>query len=51
MSELLTIKQLQQLLRIDQVTVWRMLNDDRLKGGEIGNHWRFPQTEFDRLMG
>ncbi len=51
MSELLTTKQLQELLKIDRVTVYRMLNDGRLKGVKIGNQWRFPQSEIDRLMG
>jgi excisionase family DNA binding protein len=51
MSEFLTTKQLQELLKIDRVTVYRMLNDGRLKGVKIGNHWRFPQSELDRLMG
>ncbi len=51
MSELLTTKQLQQLLKIDRVTVYRMINDGRLKGVKIGNHWRFPQSEIDRLTG
>jgi excisionase family DNA binding protein len=50
-SELLTTKQLQQLLKIDRVTVYRMINDGRLKGVKIGNHWRFPQSEIDRLTG
>lgn len=51
MSELLTTKQLQELLKIDRITVYRMLNDGRLKGVKIGNQWRFPQSEIDRLMG
>jgi excisionase family DNA binding protein len=51
MSELLTTKQLQELLKIDRVTVYRMLNDGRLKGIKIGNQWRFSQSEIDRLMG
>ncbi|HMN59317.1 MAG TPA: PocR ligand-binding domain-containing protein [Anaerolinea sp.] len=51
MSELLTTKQLQDLLKIDRITVYRMLNAGRLKGVKIGNHWRFPQSEIDRLMG
>ena len=51
MSELLTTKQLQDLLKIDRITVYRMLNDGRLKGKKIGNQWRFPQSELDRLMG
>jgi excisionase family DNA binding protein len=51
MGELLTTKQLQELLKIDRITVYRMLNDGRLKGVKIGNQWRFPQNEIDRLMG
>jgi excisionase family DNA binding protein len=51
MSEFLTTKQLQGLLKIDRITVYRMLNDGRLKGVKIGNQWRFPQSEIDRLMG
>jgi excisionase family DNA binding protein len=51
MSELLTTKQLQELLKVDRITVYRMLNDGRLKGLKIGNQWRFSQSEIDRLMG
>lgn len=51
MNELLTTKQLQEMLKIDRITVYRMLNDGRLKGKKVGNQWRFPQTEIDRLMG
>ena len=51
MSELLTTKQLQKVFKIDRVTVYRMLNDGRLKGVKIGNQWRFPQSEVDRLLG
>jgi len=51
MAELLTTKQLQDLLKIDRVTVYRMLTDGRLRGVKIGNQWRFPQSEIDRLFG
>lgn len=51
MSELLTTKQLQDLLKIDRITVYRMLNDGRIKGVKIGNQWRFPQGEIDHLLG
>jgi excisionase family DNA binding protein len=51
MDELLTTKQLQELLKIDRITVYRMLNDGRIKGVKIGNQWRFPQSEIDRLLG
>ncbi len=51
MAELLTTKQMQNLLKIDRVTVYRMLNDGRLNGRKVGNQWRFPQGEIDRLLG
>jgi excisionase family DNA binding protein len=51
MSELLTTKQLQDLLKIDRITVYRMLNDGRLKGVKIANQWRFAESEIDRLLG
>ncbi len=51
MSELLTTTQIQKLLQIDRITVYRMLNDGRLKGIKIGNQWRFERSEIDRLMG
>jgi len=51
MSKLLTTKQLQDLLKIDRITVYRMLNDGRLKGIKVGNQWRFSQSEIDRLLG
>ena len=50
MSQLLTTKQLQQILKVDRVTVYRMLNDGRLKGVKVANQWRFEQTEIDRLL-
>jgi len=51
MSKLLTTKQLEDLLKIDRITVYRMLNDGRLKGIKVGNQWRFSQSEIDRLLG
>jgi len=51
MSEYLTTRQLHKLLKIDRVTVYRMLNDGRLKGAKIGHQWRFSQDEIDRLLG
>ncbi|MBI9052119.1 MAG: PocR ligand-binding domain-containing protein [Anaerolineaceae bacterium] len=51
MAELLTTKQMQDLLKVDRVTVYRMLSSGRLRGVKIGNQWRFPQSEIDRLLG
>ncbi len=51
MSKFLTAKQLRELLKVDRVTIYRMVNDGRLKGIKFGNQWRFPQDEIDRLLG
>ncbi len=51
MSELLTTWQVQELLKVDRITVYRMLNDGRLKGIKIGNHWRFQTSEIQRFLG
>jgi excisionase family DNA binding protein len=51
MPELLTTKQLQDLLQIDRMTVYRMLADGRLNGVKVGNQWRFSQSEVARILG
>ena len=51
MAELIKTKKIQKLLKVDRVTVYRMLSSGRLKGVKIGNQWRFPQSEIDRLLG
>ena len=51
MAKYLTTKQVQELLKIDRVTVYRMVNDGRLKGVKFGNQWRFSQEEVDRILG
>lgn len=50
MSELLTVKEVQDLLKIDRITVYRMLKDGRLTGAKIGHQWRFPRDEIDALL-
>lgn len=50
MDELLTTRQVQQLLKVDRITIYRMLKDGRLKGIKIGNQWRFPRAELEALF-
>jgi len=50
MDDLLTTKQLQELLQVDRITVYRMLKDGRLTGVKIGNQWRFPRAEVEELL-
>lgn len=50
MENYLTAKQVQNLFKVDRITVYRMLQDGRLKGIKIGNQWRFSQTEVERML-
>ena len=50
MSDLLTTREVQERLKVDRITIYRMLNDGRLKGVKIGQQWRFPQHEVDKLL-
>ena len=50
MDELLTTKQVQELLQVDRTTIYRMLNDGRLTGIKIGQQWRFSKKEIEALL-
>lgn len=50
METFLTTKQVQELFKVDRITVYRMLQDGRLKGIKIANQWRFSQKEIERLL-
>ena len=50
METLLTTKQLQDYLKIDRTTIYRMLKDGRLVGIRVGNQWRFAREAIGALM-
>lgn len=50
MDELLTARQVQEILKVERITVYRMLSDGRLKGIKIGQQWRFQASEVNRLL-
>jgi excisionase family DNA binding protein len=49
-EDLLTTKQLQELLQVDRITIYRMLNDGRLHGFKVGGQWRFSRREIDAWL-
>jgi excisionase family DNA binding protein len=49
-DELLTTRQLQSLLKVDRITIYRMLNDGRLHGFKVGGQWRFARAEVERWL-
>ena len=46
-SSLLTVKQLQDLLQVDRITIYRMLKDGKLSGFKVGGQWRFSRQAID----
>ncbi|MHB0924687.1 MAG: helix-turn-helix domain-containing protein [Bellilinea sp.] len=50
MTDLLTTRQVQEILKVDRITIYRMLQDGRLKGVKVGSQWRFPQQEVERIL-
>ena len=51
MDDFLTSRQVQHILKVDRITVYRMLQDGRLKGVKIGQQWRFQRSEVERMVG
>ncbi len=49
MEDLLTTREVQELLKVDRITIYRMLQDGRLHGMKIGQQWRFPKR-VERLL-
>jgi excisionase family DNA binding protein len=50
MDNLLTAKQVQDLLNVDRTTIYRMLKDGRLAGVKVGQHWRFATREVNDIL-
>ena len=50
MDDLLTTKQLQEMLQVDRITIYRMLNDGRLQGFKVGGQWRFSRREIEAWL-
>jgi excisionase family DNA binding protein len=50
MVDLLTVRQVQDILQVDRITIYRMLQDGRLRGSKIGQQWRFTRQEVERLV-
>jgi excisionase family DNA binding protein len=49
-DDLLTTRRLQELLRVDRITIYRMLNDGRLRGFKVGGQWRFSRRKIEAWL-
>jgi excisionase family DNA binding protein len=50
MEDLFTTRQVQNLLKVDRITIYRMLQDGRIKGVKVGQQWRFTSREVERIL-
>jgi excisionase family DNA binding protein len=48
--DLLTTKQLQDLLQVDRTTIYRMLNEGRIPGFKVGGQWRFSADAIETWL-
>ena len=49
-ERLLTTRDLQQILQVDRITVYRMLEAGELPGIKIGGQWRFPESAIQQWL-
>jgi excisionase family DNA binding protein len=47
MSEMLTAKEMQDLLQVDRSTIYRMAESGKLPAIKVGKQWRFPSEQVD----
>ncbi|GAB4547735.1 MAG: hypothetical protein Kow0063_42500 [Anaerolineae bacterium] len=50
MTDLLTTRQLQEILKVDRTTIYRMIEKGRLPAVKVGNQWRFPRQAVEDLL-
>lgn len=50
MAEMLTAKEMQDLLQVDRSTIYRMAETGRLPAVKVGKQWRFPGDRVDSWL-
>lgn len=50
MTDLLTTREVQDLLQIDRTTVYRMVESGQLPAIRVGKQWRFARAELERWL-
>ncbi len=49
-NEFLTAKQVQEIFKVNRITIYRMLSDGRLRGQKVGSQWRFLRSDVEELL-
>jgi excisionase family DNA binding protein len=50
MSDMLTTRQVQEMLHVDRTTIYRFVENGQLPAVRVGKQWRFAQVDIDRLL-
>ncbi|MBU0495872.1 MAG: PocR ligand-binding domain-containing protein [Chloroflexi bacterium] len=50
MGALLTVRQLEDALQVDRMTVYRMIKGGRLPAFKVGGQWRFARADIERWL-
>lgn len=50
MSRLLTTRDVQELIRVDRSTIYRMAEDGRIPAVKVGRQWRFPEDRITEWL-
>ena len=50
MSDIMTVKELSEYLRLDRMTLYKMLKKGDLPANRIGHQWRFFKVEIDEWI-
>jgi len=49
-SDILTIDELAQYLKVSKSTLYKLAQDGRVPGQKVGRHWRFRKATIDRWL-
>jgi excisionase family DNA binding protein len=49
-GELLTVKQVQERLKVSERTVFNLMQRDELHGFKVGKAWRFDESEINEYI-
>lgn len=49
-GKLLTLKEVQEILQLSQRTVFRLIDQEKLKGFKVGREWRFEESDIDDFI-
>lgn len=50
MTEIMTLKEVAQYLRVTKKTIYRLLRQDKIQATKVGKQWRFSKTAIDRWL-